>query len=119
MSPDGLRPFIANWSEVALYFVRSVHADALSDGTSETAALLERLLAYPDVPHISQIPELGHPRGPVLAIHFSTATTSLRLFTTLATLGTPQDVTAQEIRVECFFPADQATAETLRGLAMT
>jgi transcriptional regulator with XRE-family HTH domain len=118
MSPDGLRPFIANWPEVALYFVRSVHADALSDGTSETAALLKRLLAYPDAPPISQIPDVGRSQEPVLAIHFATATTSLRLFTTLATLGTPQHITAQEIRIECFFPADQVTAETLRGLAL-
>src|SRR5215831_5721447 len=28
MSPEGLRPFIANWAEVALYFLRGVQADA-------------------------------------------------------------------------------------------
>jgi hypothetical protein len=37
------------------------------------------------------------------------------LFTTIATLGTPQDITLQELRVECFFPMDEATAATLRG----
>jgi hypothetical protein len=36
--------------------------------------------------------------------------TALRLFTTLTTLGTPLDVTVQEIRAECFFPADPGTA---------
>src|SRR5262245_38584564 len=49
MSPDALRPFIANWEEVALHFLRSVQADALADGTPETQALLDRLLAYPGV----------------------------------------------------------------------
>jgi hypothetical protein len=53
----------------------------------------------------------------VLAIEFAKGATRLRLFTTLATLGTPQDVTAQEIRIECFFPADAATAEVLKGWA--
>jgi hypothetical protein len=34
------------------------------------------------------------------------------LFTVIATFGTAQDVTADELRIESFFPADKAT-ETL------
>jgi phosphoglycolate phosphatase len=41
--------------------------------------------------------------------------TELRLFTTIATLGTPRDITLQELRIECFFPMDDATAGILRG----
>jgi hypothetical protein len=37
------------------------------------------------------------------------------LFTTIATLGIPQDITLQELRVECFFPMDDETASILRG----
>jgi hypothetical protein len=48
-------------------------------------------------------------------MHFRKGDTDLRLFTTIATLGTPQDITLQELRVECFFPMDAATAGTLRG----
>jgi hypothetical protein len=43
--------------------------------------------------------------------------TALSLFTTIATLGTPQDVTLQELRVECFFPMDDPTADVLRSWA--
>src|SRR5215475_7160828 len=32
VSPEGLRPFIVNWEEVALYFLRGVQADAIADG---------------------------------------------------------------------------------------
>ena len=117
ISPDALRPLIANWQEVALYFLRGVHADALADGTVETAALLQRLLAYPGLPKLSETVSLEAPAAPVLAIHFRKGQTSLHLFTTIATLGTPQDVTLQEIRVECFFPADEATAALLKGWA--
>src|SRR5262249_7547966 len=90
---------------------------AAADGTAETAALLKRLIAYPEIPALSQaaLPETSP--GPVLAIHFRKGETSLRLFTTIATLGTPQDVTLQEIRIECFFPADGPTAETFRRWA--
>jgi hypothetical protein len=42
---------------------------------------------------------------------------ALRFFTTIATLGTPQDITLQELRVECFYPADEATEELARRLA--
>lgn len=117
VAPDALRPLIVNWREVALYFLRGVQADALADGTDETAALLERLLGYPDAPHMSEAPSIDDAQGPVLAIHFAKGGTSLRLFTTLATLGTPQDVTAQEIRIECFFPADTASADTFKAWA--
>lgn len=115
VSPEGLRPFIVNWEEVALHFLRGVQADAVADGTPETAALLKRLLAYPGLPVLSQGPVVEEPPVPVLAIHFRKGETSLRLFTTIATLGTPQDVTLQEIRIENFFAADDETARIIRG----
>jgi len=34
-------------------------------------------------------------------------------FSTVTTLGTPLDVTLQEIRIECFFPASEATADAV------
>jgi hypothetical protein len=41
----------------------------------------------------------------------------LQLFTTIATLGTPQDITLQELRIESFFPMNRETALVLRGWA--
>ena len=111
LAPDGLRPLLVNWPDVAIYFLRGVQADAIVDGTQDTAELLQRLLAYPGVPALSHVPALEDTPSPVLAMHFQKGQTSLRLFTTIATLGTPQDVTVQELRIECFFPADEATAQ--------
>jgi len=111
VSPDGLRPYIVNRQEVVRYFVRGVQADANADGTSATAHLLERLLF---VAGVAGLPETMPPeadRAPVLPIHFRRGDTSLRLFTTIATLGTPRDVTLEEIRIEFFFPIDDATAQ--------
>ncbi|MEK9721955.1 MAG: hypothetical protein VW405_00545 [Rhodospirillaceae bacterium] len=116
VGPDVLKPFVVNWPDVVRYFIASVEADAWADGTRETAALLERLAAYPDVDDALQ----GAPAAgvePVLPMHFRKDGTELRLFTTLATLGTPQNVTVQELRIECFFPMDAASAEVLRGWA--
>ncbi|HEY3065774.1 MAG TPA: helix-turn-helix transcriptional regulator [Methylomirabilota bacterium] len=117
MSPDGLRPSIVNWEEVALYFLRGVQADAIADGSAETAALLERLLKFPDAPALSRLLPPEGAQAPVLPIHFRRGATSLRMFTTIATLGTPQDVTLQEVRLECFFPLDDATAGVFQAWA--
>jgi transcriptional regulator with XRE-family HTH domain len=117
VSPDGLRPVIVNWEEVALHFLRGVQADAIADATQETADLLRRLLAFPGVPALSRgLPPEDEP-APVVSIHFRRDETSLRLFTTIATLGTPHDVTLQEIRIECFFPADDSTARAFHAWA--
>ena len=115
VAPDVLRPYLENWADVVRYFVRSVEADAAADGTPETAALHERLLAYRGVrAAVNALP--NEPAiAPVLPVHFRKGNTSLRLFTTVATLGTPQDITLQELRVECFFPMDEESARTLRG----
>jgi transcriptional regulator with XRE-family HTH domain len=117
VSPEGLRPFIVNWEEVALYFVRGVQADAHADGSPETAQLLQRLLGFPGVAALSESPPAEPGQAPVLPIHLRRDHTSLRLFTTIATLGTPRDVTLQEVRIEFFFPMDEATARTLRAWA--
>lgn len=117
LSPDGLRPLLVNWQDVAIHFLRGVQADAIADVTPETADLLQRLLDYPDVPALLHASSLEEPQSPVLAMHFRKGGTSLRLFTTITTLGTPQDVTVQEIRIECFFPADADTSQWFRNWA--
>jgi transcriptional regulator with XRE-family HTH domain len=116
VGPDVLRPHLANWAEVVRHFVRSVEADAAADGLIETAALLDRLMGYKGVR--MALNGAGEARsGPVLAMHFRKNGTELSLFTTIATLGTPQDITLQELRIESFFPMDDATATLLRGWA--
>jgi transcriptional regulator with XRE-family HTH domain len=117
VGPDVLRPHLTNWADVVRYFVRSVEADAAADGTAETAALLDRLLGYKGVRSaLAQAPP-DAPDAPVLALHFQKGRTKLRLFTTIATLGTPQDITLQDIRIESFFPMDEATRDVLRTWA--
>jgi transcriptional regulator with XRE-family HTH domain len=117
VAPDVLRPYLTNWAEVVRHFIRSVETDAAADGSSETAALLDRLMGYKGVRSALRPNAGGIDASPVLAMHFRKQEKSLRLFTTIATLGTPQDVTAEELRIECFFPMDEATAQLLRSWA--
>jgi transcriptional regulator with XRE-family HTH domain len=117
VAPDVLRPYLTNWHEVVRHFIRSVEADAAADGLVETTALLERLMGYKGVKSAMRLAPDKAGNGPVLAMHFRKRDASLRLFTTIATLGTPQDITLQELRVECFFPMDEASATLLRRWA--
>lgn len=115
LSPAVLRPFVVNWQEVALHFIRGVQADALADGAEPAATLLARLLSYDDVVTLLHGAAIEDAQRPLLPMHLRKSGTELRLFTTIATLGTPQDVTAQEIRIESFFPMDEATGRFFRN----
>jgi transcriptional regulator with XRE-family HTH domain len=115
VAPDVLRPHLSNWSDVVRYFLRGVEADAAADGTAETEDLLKRLLSYEGVRSLMSPAVPLATEGPVLPMHFQKGGTGLRLFTTIATLGTPRDITLQEIRVESFFPMDDETRDVFRN----
>jgi transcriptional regulator with XRE-family HTH domain len=117
LSPAILRPFIENWQEVALHFIRGVQADVIADGSRDSSALLARLLSYDGLAELARGAAVEDSPRPLLPIQIRKGTTSLNVFTTIATLGTPQDITVQEIRIESFFPIDEATAKFFRKAA--
>jgi transcriptional regulator with XRE-family HTH domain len=113
--PDGIRPFVANWEEIAGPLMQTLHREA---GTNAAAARLrDEVLAYPGVPSRWKIPDPYAPVPPLLTLRLRKGETSLALFSTLTTFATPRDVTLQQLRIECFYPADAATEELARGLA--
>lgn len=115
--PEGLRPCVVNWDVVAQSLVRRVHREALGGTLDETAqALLAEVLHYPGVPERLQTPDLGTPLVPVVPVSFSHRGQTFDFFSAVTVLGTPQDITVQELRVECFFPLDDATAAAARAL---
>lgn len=117
MAPAPMRQTIANWPEVARYFLRTVRSDYLADGTEETRALFERMLQYPGTRALYEEVATDLVTDPVMTIDVRYGGRRLRVFTTLATLGTPTSVAAQEIRIEYFFPADAESEEFLKSAA--
>jgi hypothetical protein len=116
--PKGLRPYIENWEAVAARIIRRVHREAADNPSDETLKrFLKELLSYPDVPTRWRMPDSNDPFPPFLTINYRWTNSTLRLFTTLTTFGTPLDVTLQELRIESFFPADEATRLVLNRLA--
>jgi transcriptional regulator with XRE-family HTH domain len=112
-----LRPYLVNWADVARHFIRAVEADAAADGSVDGAALFERLLAYEGVRPLLAAAAAGPAGDPVLPMIFRKGETALELFTTIATLGTPQNVTLEELRIESFFPMRDDTAQILKAWA--
>ena len=117
--PLGLRPFIVNWEATATAFIQWLQRDLLRTGDPETRRLLEELLSYPDVPRQWRTLDLDASTAPFLAIELRKGNVHFSFFTILASLGTPYDITLHELRIERFFPADEAIAERLRRLATT
>jgi transcriptional regulator with XRE-family HTH domain len=118
LDPKALRSKIANWEEVARYLVSTTYAEILADGGEPKAlAYIEEIMAYPDVPASFRKLRFEDRPPPVLTVDYIVGGKSLSVFTTIATLGTPQDVTLQEVRIECFFPADDRSDALFRSLA--
>ncbi|MFT4133638.1 helix-turn-helix domain-containing protein [Labrys sp. (in: a-proteobacteria)] len=110
--PNGLRRFIADWPAVARSLIQRVHREAvgriIDDKVKE---LLAALLAYPDVEPAWTSPEAASPLAamPVIPIGLVKDGRVLDYFSMVTTVGTPQAVAAQELRIECMFPADEAS----------
>ena len=58
----------------------------------------------------------SRPEGPVIDLRFEIEGAMFSFFSVVSTIGTPADVTAQELRVETFFPSDKQTADTWNAL---
>lgn len=116
--PRGLRPFIENWESVAARIIRRVHREAADNPSDDTMkCFLEELLSYPDIPNRWRMLDFDGAPPPFLTINYRWKNSTLRLFSALTTFGTPQDIALQELRIESFFPADEATRVVLDGLA--
>ncbi|KPK16053.1 MAG: hypothetical protein AMJ62_07160 [Myxococcales bacterium SG8_38] len=116
--PRGVRSYVTNWEQVAGFLIDRLYRESiLEPETSDSRKLLDALCAYPDVP--ARIREIDLAAAPQVCITVTLEKdgTRLDLFSTLTTLGTPLDVTAQELRIESYFPADQRTAQWLQNSA--
>jgi transcriptional regulator with XRE-family HTH domain len=107
---QGLRPFIINWEELAMHWLNRLHREAKLSGESEQSNLLfDELMSYPNVSSLWNSSNRTAQNTLLFTINLKKNDLHWQFFTTIATLGTPYDITLQEIRIECLFPADEAT----------
>lgn len=116
--PDGLRPRVANWEAVAEALIQRVHREAVGGVPDKaTTQLLAEVRSYPGVPEHWHGGSGTADLPPVIPVQFRQGKLALDFFSTVTTLGTPRDITLQEIRIECFFPANESTTRAAQALA--
>ena len=114
---DGVRPYVTNWPEVAQALVGRTRRETIGGVTDERGQrILAEVLAYPGIPESVARADPLAPHLPMVPVRFAKDGRRFDYFSTVTTLGTPQDVTLQELRIECFFPADEHTASAARSL---
>jgi transcriptional regulator with XRE-family HTH domain len=115
--PEALRPYIVNWADVAGHLIARLHREVAARSADDSLArLLARVLAQPGVPAEWRAPAPGRSAAPFIPVHLRHGELEVRLFTMMTSIGTPLDVTAEELHIETYFPADDATEATLRAL---
>jgi len=112
--PAGYRPHIRNWPEVARAVLMRDRREIALNG-ARGAALLREVAAFPDVADILATLDADPAPFLIVPVELTTPAGPVRLLSTIATLGTAQDITLQDIRIETFHPADEATDALIRG----
>jgi transcriptional regulator with XRE-family HTH domain len=110
LHPRGLSRSIANLPEWRAHLVRQLRRHLAAAPSADMEALLAETSGYPVDP--------AEPAGPeganfALALELDVDGWRMRLYSTVATFGTPLDVAASELAIETFLPADEQTREWL------
>jgi transcriptional regulator with XRE-family HTH domain len=115
--PKGLRQFITNWNEFAGQMIQILHRE-VAQGSQIAAQLLDEITTYPGLPAAWRHPGDQAGSSPVMTMQLRKGDYRLAFFSTFTTLAMPTDAALQKLKIECFYPADSATAEKARELAL-
>ncbi|QHO74523.1 transcriptional regulator [Bradyrhizobium sp. CCBAU 051011] len=115
--PKGLRQFMLNWDEFARQLIQILHRD-VAQGSRAAAQLLDEIMVYPGLSAEWRLPRHSSASSPVMTMQLAKGDYRLAFFSTFTTLAMPTDAALQQIKIECFFPADDATAEKARQMAL-
>lgn len=110
LHPQGLAPRIRNLAQWRHHLIARLRREAAVSGSADLAALLTEIEAYPG--GFDETLDLG---GVAVPLELYTSDGRLLSFlSTVTTFGTALDVTAAELSIEAFLPADDDTAAALR-----
>jgi transcriptional regulator with XRE-family HTH domain len=108
LHPDGMAPRIANLPEWRAHLLARLHRQAEATGDPRLFSLYSELEAYPGGQAQPPVPT-----DVVVPLRYRTAQAELSFLSITAVIGTPMDVTVEELAIESFYPADVQTAKAL------
>ncbi len=116
LHPDGLGPRIVNFEEWSGHLLSRLNREVTATGDPALASLYDELCAFPGVSDREHhVPQPDGADRLMVTLRLKTPRGDLAFFSTVATFGTAVDITLAELSIESFFPADPATAATLRA----
>lgn len=116
--PRLARPFLVDWERAARALVSRLHRESLArPGDRRLAAQLRALFAFPGVPESWRQPDFAAPTEPVLTVRLERDGVCMAFLTTLTSFSAPGNVTLEELRIESYYPLDDATARACEAMA--
>jgi len=120
LHPDGMAPRIANLPQWRAHLLDRLRRQAQSTGDQRLTALHAELAAYPSAPPSAEPSAAGTVRAGalpdvVVPLRYRTGDAELSFISITTVLGTPMDITVEELAIEAFYPADEQTAAFLHS----
>jgi transcriptional regulator with XRE-family HTH domain len=112
LHPGGMAPRIINLPEWRAHLLTRLRRQLEATGDPRLAALHDELAGYPG----------GDGKAPdrtdvVVPLRYRADHSELSFLSITAVIGTPMDITAEELAIESFYPADDRTAAALAARA--
>jgi transcriptional regulator with XRE-family HTH domain len=116
IEPGPVRDAVVNWDSVVPELLERCRREAVGGVLDPTTS--ERLEGFRSRHAIAELIERAAGTTssvPVIDITFAFGASRLSFFSVVSIIGTPADITAQELRVEAFYPSDAATHDAWTG----
>ncbi|HMW07950.1 MAG TPA: helix-turn-helix domain-containing protein [Leptospiraceae bacterium] len=107
LSPDGFRNYLQNLSQLESFILNRLKEEMNFSQSKKLFNLYHKISRHPRAKEVFSTQE--EMNLPVLKFTLQKENKKASFFTILSTLGTPTDVTSQELRLELLFPVDEET----------
>ncbi|CAN5688004.1 helix-turn-helix transcriptional regulator [soil metagenome] len=116
--PAGAHPYLVNADDVGRELLWRIQREVLADpDATGLRVVLDDILALPTVDPSWRDVDLSIPSEPALVVHLRTGDVDLRFLTMVTVFQAPQNAVVEELRVESWFPVDEATSDVMHALA--
>ncbi len=110
LHPDGMAPRIANLAEWRGHILTRLRRQAQAAGDARLAELHDELAGYPGGTSNQTTADV------VIPLRYTADDAELSFISITSILGTPLDITVEELAIEAFYHADQRTAAFLTAV---
>jgi len=116
LHPLGMGPRILNFVEWRAHTITVLRQQIETRLEPVIQALLGEVMSYPSPPGAMALATSEGPQRYATPLQIATRFGTVSFLSTTTIFGTPTDVTLSELALEMLFPADEATAATVRSM---